>query len=102
MAFTKVATVAEVPPGVARQVKVGKHTIGIYNVGGTYYALEDVCPHQGAPLSEGDVEGTEVTCPWHGARFELTSGAHLCPPARRDVTSFKVQVVGDEIQVDLP
>ena len=44
MAFTKVATVAEVPPGVARQVKVGKRTIGIYNVGGTYYALEDVCP----------------------------------------------------------
>jgi nitrite reductase/ring-hydroxylating ferredoxin subunit len=102
MAFTKVATVAEVPPGVARQVKVGNRMIGIYNVGGTYYALEDVCPHQGAPLSEGDVEGTEVTCPWHGARFELASGAHLCPPARRDVASFKVQVVGDEIQVDVP
>jgi nitrite reductase/ring-hydroxylating ferredoxin subunit len=102
MAFTKVASVADVPPGVARQVHIGKRTIGIYNVGGTYYAIEDICPHRGATLSEGDVEGTEVTCPWHGARFDLRSGANLCPPARSGVPSYPVQVVGDEIQVDVP
>jgi nitrite reductase/ring-hydroxylating ferredoxin subunit len=53
-------------------------------------------------LWEGELIGTEVTCPWHGARFDVTRGAHLCPPARSDVVCYKVQVVGDEVQVDLP
>jgi 3-phenylpropionate/trans-cinnamate dioxygenase ferredoxin subunit len=102
MAFTKAATVQEVPAGTARQVTLGGRTVALFNVGGTFYAIDDTCPHRGAPLSEGDVEGQEVTCPWHGARFDLTSGAHLCPPAPRSVTAYKVQVVGDEVQVDVP
>jgi 3-phenylpropionate/trans-cinnamate dioxygenase ferredoxin subunit len=101
MAFTKVATVGEVPPGGAKQIVVSGRQVGLFNVGGSFYALEDVCPHRGAPLSEGICEGTEVVCPWHGARFDLASGSHLSPPAPRGVASFKVQVVGDEIQIDL-
>jgi nitrite reductase/ring-hydroxylating ferredoxin subunit len=101
MAFTKAATLAEVPGGKAKQVTLGGKTIGLFNVGGTVYAIDDTCPHRGAPLWEGDVEGTEVTCPWHGARFDVTSGAHLCLPANRDIGNYKVQIVGDEIQVDV-
>jgi nitrite reductase/ring-hydroxylating ferredoxin subunit len=102
MAFTKVATVGEVAPGRAKQVTVNGRTLGVYNVNGTFYAIDDTCTHRGASLSEGECEGTVVVCPWHGAQFDLTSGSPLSPPATRGVASYKVQVVGDEIQADIP
>jgi nitrite reductase/ring-hydroxylating ferredoxin subunit len=102
MAFTKVATVNEVAPGKAKQVTVNGRTIGLYNVKGTFYAIDDTCTHRGAPLSEGECEETIVTCPWHGAQFDVTTGSHLSPPAPLDVASYKVEVVGEEILVDVP
>ena len=102
MAFTKVATVQEVPPGQAKQVTAGGRAVALFNVGGTFYAIDDTCPHRGASLSEGDMEGTAVSCPWHGARFDLATGAHLCPPASRGVAAYKVQVVGNDVEIDLP
>jgi nitrite reductase/ring-hydroxylating ferredoxin subunit len=101
MAFIKVATVQDVPEGKAKQVTVGGRKIALFNVAGTFYAIDDVCSHRGADLSEGTLSGSEVTCPWHGARFDVTTGANLSPPARTGVAAFKVQVVGDEVQVDV-
>jgi nitrite reductase/ring-hydroxylating ferredoxin subunit len=101
MAFVKVATVQEVPPGQGKQVKVGGKTLAVFNAGGTFYAIDDTCPHRGASLAEGVLEGHEVTCPWHAATFDVTTGAHLSPPARSDVGCYKVQVVGAEVQVDV-
>jgi nitrite reductase (NADH) small subunit/3-phenylpropionate/trans-cinnamate dioxygenase ferredoxin subunit len=101
MSFVKVVTVSEVPPGKAKQAKVGDKTLAIFNVNGAFYAIDDTCPHRGAPLSDGELEGHEVTCPWHAAVFDVTTGAHLSPPARSDVACYKVQVVGDEVQVDV-
>jgi|SRR5207302_10340791 len=102
MPFTKVATLGEIPAGLAKAVTVNGRKLALFKVGGSVYAIEDSCPHRGAPLSEGECEGVELICPWHGARFDLTSGAHLCPPARSGVATFKVQVVGDEVHVELP
>jgi nitrite reductase/ring-hydroxylating ferredoxin subunit len=102
MAWTRVAGVGEVPPGTARQAAVGGRTLALFNVGGTFYAIDDTCPHRGASLAEGEVEGAEVTCPWHAARFDLATGAHLSPPAQSGVRAYPVQVVGDDVQVDLP
>src|SRR5262249_55513169 len=102
MAFVKAALGSEISPGAGKQVALNGRTIAVFNVGGTFQAIDDTCPHRGAPLSEGTVTGAEVTCPWHGARFDLATGNHLCPPARNGVTSYKVQVVGDEVQVDVP
>jgi nitrite reductase/ring-hydroxylating ferredoxin subunit len=102
MPFIPVATVQEVPPGKAKQIKVNGRTLALFNVGGAFHAIDDTCPHRGGPLSEGDLIGTEVTCPWHGACFDVTSGAHLSPPAQSDVIAYKVQVVGDQVQVDVP
>jgi nitrite reductase/ring-hydroxylating ferredoxin subunit len=102
MAFTKVATVAEISPGEAKQVTVNGRKFGVYNVDGTYYALDDTCSHRGAPLSEGGCDGTVVICPWHGAEFDIMTGSHLSPPAPHGVASYKVQVVGDEVQADVP
>jgi nitrite reductase/ring-hydroxylating ferredoxin subunit len=101
MAFTKAATVQEVPPGKGKQVTVNGKVLALFNVNGTFYAIEDTCPHRGAPLSEGELSGTELVCPWHAAAFDVTTGAHLSPPAPRDVACYKVQVVGDEVQVDV-
>jgi nitrite reductase/ring-hydroxylating ferredoxin subunit len=101
MAFTRVATLAEVPPGNAKQVKVAGRVLALFNVAGTIYAVDDACPHRGAPLSEGQTAGTEVVCPWHMARFDLCTGVFLSPPARSGIGTYKVQVNGDEIEVDV-
>src|SRR5712692_3785478 len=85
MAFTRIAAVPEIPPGSAKQATVNGRKLAVFNVGGTFYVLDDTCPHRGAPLSEGEVNGMEVTCPWHATNFDLTTGQHLCPPARQGV-----------------
>ena len=101
MAFTKVATVQEIPPGRGKEVTVGGKTLAVFNDGGKFYALDNECTHSGGPLAEGDCEGGAVQCPWHGAHFSLTTGDVLSPPARRGVKAYPVQVVGDEVQVDV-
>jgi len=102
MPFTKVATTQEVPAGTAKQVTVNGRAVALFNLNGTYYAIDDTCPHRGAPLWEGEVEGNELTCPWHGARFDVTTGSHLCPPARSGVAAYKVQGVGHADQEEVP
>jgi nitrite reductase/ring-hydroxylating ferredoxin subunit len=101
MAFAKAATVQELPPGTAKQVQVAGRTIALFNLDGTYRAIDDTCTHRGASLVEGECDGTEVICPWHGARFDLATGAVKGPPASVGVNAYQVQVVGDEIQIDV-
>jgi nitrite reductase/ring-hydroxylating ferredoxin subunit len=101
MAFTKVASTQEIPAGKSKQVTVNGRTLGIFNVNGTFYAIDDTCTHRGGPLNEGEIEGNTVICPWHGAHFDLATGANLSPPAPKGVTAYKVHVVGDEVQVDV-
>ncbi|MBV9121975.1 MAG: non-heme iron oxygenase ferredoxin subunit [Planctomycetes bacterium] len=101
MPFIKVATVQEVPPGRGKEVLVNGRQVAIFNANGTFYAIGNVCPHRGAPLAEGELEGTQVCCPWHAARFDVTTGQYLSPPARSDVPAYPVQVVGEEIQIEV-
>jgi nitrite reductase/ring-hydroxylating ferredoxin subunit len=63
--------------------------------------LSDTCTHRGGPLSEGTVEGAEVTCPWHGARFDIKTGAVMRPPAGREVRSYPVRVTGADIEIEV-
>ena len=99
--FVKVATVADIAPGEAKAVEAGGKTVALFNIDGTFYAIDDTCTHRGGPLSEGTVEGTEVTCPWHGAVFDITSGAVLAMPAPRHVARYNVRVNGENIEVEL-
>jgi nitrite reductase/ring-hydroxylating ferredoxin subunit len=101
MAFTKVAQVSDVPQGKAKQISVNGKTVALFNVNGNFFAIDNECPHRGGPLAEGEVDAAKVTCPWHGAAFDVTSGACLAPPARTGVTTYKVQVVGQDVQVDV-
>ena len=99
--FIQVAKVGDIAPGEARGVEAGGKRIALFNIDGTFYAIDDTCTHRGGPLSEGMVMGAEVTCPWHGAVFDVTSGALLGAPAPRDVARYAVRVEGEDIKVEL-
>jgi nitrite reductase/ring-hydroxylating ferredoxin subunit len=99
--FVKVARVGEIAPGEARAVEAGGKRIALFNVDGTFYAIDDTCTHRGGPLSEGMVVGAEVTCPWHGAVYDITSGAVLGAPAPRAVARYSVRVEGEDIEIEL-
>jgi len=99
--FMKVAKTEEVTPGQGKLIEVENRRIALFNVGGTYYAIDDTCTHAGGPLSEGPVERDVVTCPWHGSKFKISTGEVLSPPARRGVASYPVRVEGSDIKIEL-
>ncbi len=93
-----VARVADVAPGTAKMVVAGVREIALFNVGGTFYALDNTCPHQGGPLSEGWIEGTTVTCPWHAWCFKLTNGK-MTLGDYASVDAFDVRIDGEYVAV---
>ena len=96
--FVKVAQTDEIPAGQGKCVEVEGKRIAIFNVDGAFYALDDVCPHQGGPLGEGELMGTTVTCPWHGWEYDVTTGINLFDTdVKQD--QFEVKVEGDDILV---
>ena len=97
--LTKVATTKDLLPGRGMCVTIANKQIAIFNVGGKYYAMDDECTHAGGTLSEGEIMGTTVTCPWHGAQFDVTTGAVLQAPAFENVKTYPVQVEGDDIKI---
>lgn len=99
--FVKVATTSELAPGQAKKVEINGKTIALFNLGGSYHAIDDTCTHRGGPLSEGDVEGQVVTCPWHGAKFNIISGEVLGPPAGAGVASYRIRVTGSDVEVEV-
>ena len=101
-AYQKVAQLKDLAPGSGMAVEAGGHQIALFNVDGTVYAIEGTCTHRGGPLGEGSLEGTTVTCPWHGANFDVCTGKNLSPPAPREVPSYEVRIEGNDIQVEIP
>lgn len=99
--FLKVAKAGDIAPGEARGVDALGKRIALFNVDGTFHAIDETCTHRGGPLSEGMVVGTQVTCPWHGAVFDVTTGSVLGAPAPQDVTHYAVRIEGDDIEVEL-
>lgn len=99
--FVKVATTDEMAPGQAKMVQVDDKKIALFQVEGGFYALDDTCTHRGGPLSEGEIAGEQVTCPWHGAIYNITSGQVLSPPAPQGVASYPVRVEGTDIEVEV-
>ena len=77
----KVAEVGEVPEGEGRVVEADGRTLALFNVSGTFYALDNACAHRGGPLGEGDLDGRLVSCPWHAWRWDMTTGRNANNPA---------------------
>jgi nitrite reductase/ring-hydroxylating ferredoxin subunit len=99
--FMKAATTDEVEDQQAKLVEVAGQKIALFRVDGAFYALSDTCTHRGGPLSEGELEGAEVTCPWHGAKFDIRTGAVLGPPAQQGIKSYPVRVTGADIEIEV-
>jgi 3-phenylpropionate/trans-cinnamate dioxygenase ferredoxin subunit len=99
--FVIVATTDELGLGGAKQVHVDGKTLALFNVAGTYYAIDDTCPHRGGSLSQGAIEGEQVTCPRHGAVFRITTGEVLRPPAQTAVAGYTVRVSGKNVEVEI-
>ncbi|HEY6045223.1 MAG TPA: non-heme iron oxygenase ferredoxin subunit [Pyrinomonadaceae bacterium] len=99
--FVTVASIDEVPPGRAKLVEVDGNEIALFNIAGTFHAVDNSCTHIGGPLCEGEINGVEVTCPWHGAVFDLHTGRALGPPAFEAVSRYEVRVEGAEIQIEV-
>jgi len=97
-----VAAGGDVPRGEHRVYEADGRFVAVYNIGGDLYAIEDLCTHDGNPLADGPVEGTEVICPRHGARFCLRTGAALSPPAYEAVPTFAVQVRDGRLVLGMP
>jgi len=100
--FYKVAKLSSLPVGERLFLEIGDDTIMLLNVGGTIYAIGDVCTHDDGPLGEGELDGCEVICPRHGARFDIRSGAATRLPAVADIPTFPVRITDDDIEVGLP
>ncbi len=99
MALVRVAKAAEIPAGTIRGFDVGGTQIAVANFGGKFYAISGTCLHRGGPLAEGTLDGTIVTCPWHGWEFDVTTGRNTLNPDAV-VGCFPVELQGDEVFVD--
>ena len=106
MAFVKIGSLSELPPGSVMEVLVGGGTYAICNAGGEIHALDGICPHAGGPLGQGALHGTTLVCPWHAWEFECRS--HVTTPGADEmddgflVAKFPVKIDGDDILIDVP
>lgn len=101
--FVKVARVADIPVGGSLLVEVDMVRIALFNLDGALYAIEDVCTHDGGPLVEGRVvNGCQVECPRHGARFDIRTGAALSFPAFEPTKTYAVRVEGEDVWIEQP
>jgi nitrite reductase/ring-hydroxylating ferredoxin subunit len=99
--FVRAAALAEVPPGTLLGVEVEGRAICLANADGTIYAFQDNCSHKDFPMHSGELDGTQIECAWHGARFDVATGRALRLPAIKPIRTHEVKVEDGEIHVAL-
>lgn len=100
--FVQVVEAAEVKPGERILVEIDGQPIAVFNVDGKYYAIGDVCTHDDGPLGDGELDGYQVICPRHGARFDIRNGKAVTLPAVVDTPWYPVRVEAGWVEVGLP
>jgi 3-phenylpropionate/trans-cinnamate dioxygenase ferredoxin subunit len=95
----KVASRSELLPGQKKLIDIDGRAIALFNVDGSFYAIDDICTHDGGPLAEGELRGCEIQCPRHGARFDVRNGRALSMPAIEPVASHEVELRGEDVYV---
>jgi nitrite reductase/ring-hydroxylating ferredoxin subunit len=98
--FVKAASAHDLKPGDARVVELNGKPYALFNADGKYYCIDNVCLHRGGPLGEGFLDGTTVTCPWHGWQYDVTTGQCLTNPAAK-MASYSVKVEGDDVLIEV-
>ena len=97
--YVAVARVGDVPPGSVAMVQAGQRWYALANVGGTFHAVDNNCPHNGGPLGKGTLEGCQLTCPWHTWSWDVTTGRNCWPGTNWRVPRVPVRIVGDEVHL---
>jgi 3-phenylpropionate/trans-cinnamate dioxygenase ferredoxin subunit len=97
--FYEVIEASEIPPGERLFIEIDDQPIIIFNVDGEFYAVDDECTHDNGPLSDGDLEGHCVTCPRHGAMFDIRSGKVKSLPAVKDISTYPIQIIDGVIEI---
>ena len=100
--FVAVGSVEELPQGGRLFIEIDGQPIVIILMGGQYFAIADVCSHDDGPVGEGAIDGFEIICPRHGARFDIRTGKVLALPAFVDIPSYPVRVMNGQIEIGLP
>jgi 3-phenylpropionate/trans-cinnamate dioxygenase ferredoxin subunit len=100
--YVEIAPTSELPNGERLFVDIADKTIVVFNIGGQFFAILDVCSHDDGPVGEGDLEGYNITCPRHGAQFDVRSGKVMQMPAVVDIPAYPVKVIDGMIQVGIP
>jgi len=95
--FVRVAGTADVQPGHGMVAEVNGKTVAVFNVDGVFHVVDNTCLHRGGPLGEGEVEGSVVTCPWHGWQFNVATGACVNNPSGK-VAVYQVKVEGSDVK----
>ena len=101
MSLQKAAKTTDIPLGAVKVVELDDEQIALCNVDGHIYAIANLCTHDGGPLDQGCLDGHAVECPRHGARFDVRTGAVLALPAVIPVPTYRIEIHGDDIMVDL-
>lgn len=96
--FVRVGATTDIPEGEGRTFEVGDKEIAVFNVGGRFFAIDNLCKHQGGPLGEGELSGTVVTCPWHEWTYDVTTGESPDDPDCA-VACFQLRIDGDDVLV---
>lgn len=99
--FYTVCQITDIPDGERLFLDISGIPVVIFNINGQFYAIKDECTHDNGPLGEGDLDGFSLSCPRHGACFDVRNGKVTCPPAVEDTRIFPVKVEGQEIQLGL-
>jgi len=94
--------ISDVPPGAMKLIKVEDLEVVVANVDGRFCAFGNICPHEGGPLAEGELEGNVVTCPWHFTRFDVFTGEVIDGVTDEPIPVYAVRVEGDEVRVEAP
>jgi 3-phenylpropionate/trans-cinnamate dioxygenase ferredoxin component len=100
--FYVVASTGDIPPGERVFLEIGDEAVVIFNIAGKLFAIGDVCTHDDGPLGDGELDGYEVICPRHGARFDVRNGKALTLPAVVDTPHYPVRINGDDIEIGVP
>jgi len=96
--YVRVIGVGDLPPGKGHVTEVNGREIAIFNVDGTFFAIDNTCAHRGGPLGEGELEGDVVTCPGHGWEYNVLTGISLTTPSA-SVKTYEVKVDGDDVNI---
>lgn len=99
--FQLACSASEIPDGGMQLVEVDDRLVIVFNVQGDFYCIDDVCTHDGGPLSEGEIEGCQISCPRHGAKFDVRNGEALTMPATQPTGSHEVKLDAGNIYVKI-